>query len=293
MSKDSGKRMLKDCKATWAKGRNVVVNENSNTISVFNMDERGHDSAIEDIPLTYQGVSVIPHPFPNVIPSICPPMLNMPTRTQQLPDRLTTEQIHRFRDYFPGMVSLDYFLDRHIIVKLTKSSYQLAVKKVGGVCFLAWGCTVFLMMTPQFARKTENRVLIEPTPSCIPGSNIYNVDNCFSSLGVFLKPLPRTDLKEIKIEHFTVSAHSFLSKKPIGDWLSKDFRNSHSLPYEPGLWIRKFWYIAICVGPAVSFCENCYFRYGYYLENIRQLSKVSFTGKHSFFVCTNGLERKR
>ena len=123
----------------WAKGRNVVVNENTNTISVFHMDEPGHNIVSEDIPLTYQNVSVIPHPFPNFVPLFYPLELNTPTG--ELPDRLSSDQIRRFRNYFPGMVSLHYFLDRQIIIRLTKSAYKLAVEKVG-YC-QAWSCMFY------------------------------------------------------------------------------------------------------------------------------------------------------
>ena len=213
MSKDRAEQILKDCKASWAKRKDIVVNQNTHTISVFDMDERGHDSASEDIPLTYQNLSVIPHPFPRLVPSICPVELNTPT--EELPDRLSNDQIRRIRDYLPGMESLYYFVDRQIIVTLSKSSYQLAVQKVGCLYFQAWSCTVLLMLSSQLAGKIEHSHLMESTPSCIPGSNIFNVDNCFSTLGVFLKPVPLTDQKDIEIEHFTASAHSFLSKKPL------------------------------------------------------------------------------
>jgi hypothetical protein len=111
-----------------AKGTNVVVNENTNTISIFNIDERGHDRASEDISLTYQDVSVIPYPLPNVDSSIAPIELNTPI--EQLPGRLSSDQIPQSLHYLPGMVSVDYFLDRRIIVSLTKFSYQLAGEKL-------------------------------------------------------------------------------------------------------------------------------------------------------------------
>ena len=62
---------------------------------------------------------------------------NSTRQPEELPDRLSNDQIRRLRDYLPGMVAVEYFLDRQVIVTLTQSSYKLAVEKVGGVYFQA------------------------------------------------------------------------------------------------------------------------------------------------------------
>jgi hypothetical protein len=38
-------------------------------------------------------------------------MCNTNVPTEQVPNGLPNDQVRRYHDYFPGMVSLDYFLD--------------------------------------------------------------------------------------------------------------------------------------------------------------------------------------
>ena len=259
MSKDKAKKVLEDCKTEkWAKQRNVIFNEDTNTISVFDMDECGHDEPNEGepIPLTYQDVSIVPHPFPKLVPTIFPVELNTPT--EELPDRLSSDQIRRFHLYFPGMVSLEYFIDRQIIVRLTKSAYELAMEKVGSTSLRAWSCTVLLVWSSQFADKTEKFPSIQSAPSVIPGSNIYNVENRFSTLGVFLKPLPVIDERDIKVAHFTVSAHSFLSQKQSGIFdktsvififliTNTVFRSMRSIIFLPFILVQQYLVIRVTI----------------------------------------------
>jgi hypothetical protein len=216
MSDDVAKKISRDCeKEEWAKGREVVVNEETNTISVFATDKPGNEDTTGVIPLTYQDVCVIPHPFANFKPAICPAELNGPTK--KVPNGLSDDQIRRFRDYFPGMESLEYFLDQQVVIKLPISSYQDAIAKVGAAVFMAWGCTVVLLClsSPALEDDIKTRPPMDPSESCVPGSNIFNLEHFFSTLGVFLKPMPRTSEKEIEVEHFTVSAHSFTAKKSL------------------------------------------------------------------------------
>jgi hypothetical protein len=199
----------------WMKGRSIIVNEDTNTISLFETDEPDATAQrTHEMPLIYEGTAVIPHPFVRDVPPICPIKLNTPTRL--LEHGLSNDQLIRLCVYLPGIVTVDYFRDRQVIIRLMQSYYHEAVEKIGGERFRAWNCAMLLvgLSSPGFIEPDQAPV--ETPGPCLPGCNIYNDDKCSSTLGVFLKPRPRNfGLDATTVQHFTASAHSFLRKKPI------------------------------------------------------------------------------
>lgn len=223
MSQALAQKISKDIqKEPWVQGREVVVNRDTNTISVFVTDQLEQIDKEGVIPLMYREVCIIPHPFANFEPSLFPAELNVPT--EQLSNGLSDDQVRRFYNYFPGLESLMYFLDKRVIIKVPNSMYRPAVEKVGGTYFKAWAFIVLLQYTSSTNLEDEvkTHLPVNPSESCLPGANIFNLENSFSTLGVYLKPWPMTDKNEVKVNHFTVSAHSFHSKKSFDLGFHKD-----------------------------------------------------------------------
>jgi hypothetical protein len=219
--------------ATWTTGRNVVVNVESNTISAFYLENQIEDT-LEDIPLSILGIPIIPHLFPQPTPPLnAPPLLDAPDGLDpgHLCDGLSDQELSALRKYFPGLIqSIEFFLDRVVILTVGTDHFNMCFDKIGGTYFRAFGC-VFVLLVRHARRKSPPEDLVSQSPpedlvspgGLRPGCKIYNEDGGFSTLGAFLVDGKETyPTSEYLLTWFTVSAHSFLRKRPfrVGSWFT-------------------------------------------------------------------------
>jgi len=202
--------------ATWIRRRNVVVNVESNTISVFDeVDE--HDSDLEEVPLSLHEVPIIPHPFPRPTPLLTAPDGFDPQGP--LHDGLSNQELLALRDYFLGMLqSIEFYFDRIIVLTVETDFFKICTDKVGGDCFRAFGCVVLLVAAGESMKRGRGKSPPKEhvSPGGVrPGGKVYNGESGYSTVGAFLvegKDYPTT---EYLLSWFTVSAHSFLRKRSL------------------------------------------------------------------------------
>jgi hypothetical protein len=213
--------------ATWTIGRNLVVNVGSNTISVFDLGNQIEDN-LEDIPLSIHGVPIIPHSFQEPTPTLdAPPLLDATDELDPqgtLCDGLSDEELNAVRKYFPGLLqSIEFFFDRVVILTVGTDCFTMCLEKIGGTSFRAFGCVFVLLAVGESVRRGRRKSPPEDlvSPGGVrPGSKIYNEGGGFSTLGAFLVDGKDYPTSEYLLTWFTVSAHSFLRKRPfkIGSW---------------------------------------------------------------------------
>jgi hypothetical protein len=199
--------------ATWTRGRNVVVNVASNTISVFQPED---DYNFDDVPLSLHGVPIIPHPFAKLPPADSDPFGS----TEDHFDGLSLEQLKAFYDFLPGLKSIEFYYDRVVLLRVANDVYDFCLEKVGGKrVFTGFGCVIFLLgVNPLAQRRVIQEVVDEEETSPAtfsPGCHIYNSLGAFSTLGMFLVKAWEYPSSAVNIDYFTVSAHSYLTKRDI------------------------------------------------------------------------------
>ena len=138
---------------------------------------------------------------------------------ESVEDGLTGQQLQDLKNYLPGIISVDFFLDRQIVVALRKHSYSKSIRKVGGRTFWAWGCVVILVLLGDnqrmdFICKIKGGYM-PPEKEPQPGSNVFNDNGEFSTLGIFLIKDTGIPATNTRVENITVSAHSFLKKVSV------------------------------------------------------------------------------
>jgi hypothetical protein len=100
--------------AGWTRGREVVVNTESNTISVFQDPESTVlNSDLGTIPLTLLDFEIIPHPFPRPSPATTLPEL---ATEEPLHNGLSNQHRRVLREIFPGLRRAEFYRDRIIVI---------------------------------------------------------------------------------------------------------------------------------------------------------------------------------
>ena len=222
----------------WAEGREIVVNQESNTISLFDLDEEECENQRLPVPLFYDDIPIIPHPYPYQKSDSHPKELN--TSVDKVRDGLTREQLQMLKEYFVGIITVDYYLDKHIVITIAPQSYNAGICKAGGTGFWAWGCFVVLL----WVAEKQDVEIIHDTDDCesstseyiVPGSRVYNENGEYSTVGALLYKRPQISTTAqdyptvpINVDYFTVSAHSFIKKTYAG--IGLNWRCALILPF--------------------------------------------------------------
>jgi hypothetical protein len=207
-------------------GRCVIINETSNTISLFHrLRSKSLLARQYDIPLRYHGVPVIPYHFPGSR-SVDPPTPATPSELQDsvaLPrvDGLSNAQLYRLLSFIPGVIeTIDFYLDRSVLITMDYTSFLAAREKVGADFFSAWGCvfafTLYTSLGSERSKMPTRRDKILPNSrETGPGSEIYNRAGTMSTFGPFLSRKSPSTLPTHDTDLFVVSAHSFLMKQKV------------------------------------------------------------------------------
>ena len=209
-------------KESWTKNRQFFVNPDSITISLF--DNLLIDETLTDVPLHFKDIPIIPHHFSHLphhfsfyARDFASVALETSSETENHVDGLSPTQLHKLTRFVNGIVAIDFYLDRQVVVSLPAVSYVEEVQRLGFDTFSAWNCVFHLNCSPTWERKpsrlTEDDLAIFTQGDVIaPGSTIFSSTGEPSVIGVFLVPRSRTqDIKEI--QYFTVCAHSFVRMK--------------------------------------------------------------------------------
>ena len=117
----------------WAEGREIVVNQETNTISVFDIGDEDCQIQRHPVPLFYDEIPIIPHPYPYRSSDLLPKELN--TSLNKVQDGLTRRQLQKFREYFVGLITVDYYLDKHIAITIPRQWYDAGISKSAGQDF--------------------------------------------------------------------------------------------------------------------------------------------------------------
>lgn len=201
-------------RAGWTRGRDVVVNAESNTISVYeDLESTSEESDLETIPLFFHDIPIIPHSFPRPSPSTAPPEF---ATEEPMLDGLSNEQIKVLRETLPGLERIEFYLDRIVVLTVREKFANVSLEKTGAMCFAAFGCvSILAVVNRTLGHRHEGVAKNEAisTRSIFPGSKVYNSVHAYSTLGAFLVPGSKYPSSEYLLEFFTVSAHSFLRKR--------------------------------------------------------------------------------
>jgi len=222
----------------WAQGREIVVNQESNTISVFGVHEEDCENQHPPVPLFYDDIPIIPHSCPYRKSDLNPKELN--TSLDKVRDGLTQEQLWKLKDYFIGVITVEYYLDKQVVITIAQQWYDTGFFKVGGSEFWAWGCFVVLLCAVEkqdveIVPDIDNRDSIV-SEDIVPGSKVYNENGEYSTVGALL--YERSQLSTaaqhypagpITVDYFTVSAHSFVKKIYAG--IGMNWRCAVVLPF--------------------------------------------------------------
>jgi hypothetical protein len=209
----------------WVKDKFVRVNKETNTISLFDTeDTRIDEISPMKIPLFFHGIPIIPHDYKNFSTDICPIEFDA-LETSPSTIGLLKTQLNSLYRFIPGIEHVDFYVDREVVITVADALFELAIEKLGSRMFRAWKCNCRIIPGRHFTRGFANRN-VSDDGTCVsdisspiklppyPGQKIYNSDGYFSTLGVLLHSGSLT--KEIELNHFTVSAHSFLRKMELG-----------------------------------------------------------------------------
>jgi len=201
----------------WVKGLIVDYNPSSNTISLFDDFMRETQPSLQrNIPLRYRGIPIIVHDYacdPNRIPVAH----QLSQSVDTLKDGLTGSQLRELQDFIPDHIhSIEFYLDRQVIVTLSSETICNTVSKLGFGAFRAWDC-VFILTIPRIYETWHQHPSFLGIPKLgasglLPGLKINNDLGVVSRAGIFLRSrLP----KACTISHFLISAHSFVKKKRL------------------------------------------------------------------------------
>lgn len=204
-------------KEPWTLGRDVVVNRDSNTISLFDI----HDDDFcffprAPVPLYYQGVPVIPHHFSNAASPLVEPqelsILSMETHM----DGLRSQQIRQLSEYLGYIQTVDFYLDRWVVVTIPRDLYTSALEKVESPYFQAWHCIFRLVPEPMDQPKLNINTGKMPLSVPAPGFRVQSDTGVKSTRGALLsRRNQKHSASGPTIGFFTVSRHSFTEKRVI------------------------------------------------------------------------------
>jgi hypothetical protein len=201
----------------WTAGRDVIVNDDSNTISVYNVRNIGGKDDAE-IPLRHRGIVIVPHSFSRVTSAIAPPPLK-PGVDHINRDGFSSDEIQLMVSYITNIIQIDFYLDREVIITLSSEAALLtAVQIIGGMTFVGLGCR-FRLRAAGAVKKEHvkgGKDPVDKSTNLQSGSQIFNRAGEYSTLGTFLCRDPRSPTSSIEVDRCTVSAHSFLRKRSIG-----------------------------------------------------------------------------
>ena len=204
-------------KEPWTLGRVVVVNRNSNTISLFDFhDKHFYFFPRAPVPLYYQGVPVIPHHFSDAAsPLVRPQELSILSMETDL-DGLTSQQIRLLSEYFGYIEAIDFYLDRWVVVTIPRDLYTSALEKVESPYFQAWNCIFRLVPSPTNQPKSKINSGKKPVSVPAPGFRVQSDIGVKSTLGALLsRRNQKHSASSPTIGFFTVSRHSFTAKRAI------------------------------------------------------------------------------
>ena|SRR5579859_4017464 len=214
-------------KEPWTVGRRVIINRESSTISLFDEGDRHTSFSCKTaIPLYYQGIPIIPHHFySDATPLLTPTELST-SSTETTLDGLADAQIRQLMAYIgPHLKTIDFFLDRRVVVTVPLASYPKVMCQIGSPFFKAWDCIFRLVPSPEDdPRLWIHRTNLNPLNLTAPEFDIQGASGVRSTMGALL--CSRTEKQFASnpaIRFFTVSRQSFRFKRDIGihlDFLS-------------------------------------------------------------------------
>jgi hypothetical protein len=191
----------------------IVVNRDSWTMSVYFPPETTDDI---DIPLTFNGLPVIPHCINRPHnPTESPRLLTGATSTK-ISTRLCHEHINSLRHFFRGLVSIDLFRDGIVYLYFRKDDYWGALAKFPEGSFKAWGAVfIIVQLVARLGRHHPARIYPGPVSELYPGSRVHNSVADESTLGTFLRKASEEILPDSQLgaNLITVSAHSFVRRR--------------------------------------------------------------------------------
>ena len=108
---------------------------------------------------------------------------------------MTREHLQKLKEYFAGIITVDYYIDKHIVITISRQWYDTGIRKVGGSGFWAWGCFVVLLWVVE---KQDVEIIhdIDDRESnlsegIVPGSRVYNENEEYSTFGALLYKRPQ------------------------------------------------------------------------------------------------------
>lgn len=199
---------------SWTLGRDVIVNRNSNTISLFDIHDKDFCFFVRaPVPLYYQGVPVIPHHFCGCAsPLVRPQELSILSMETTL-DGLTSQQIRQLREYIGYIETIDFYIDRWVVVTIPLDLYTTALQKIESPYFQAWDCIFRLVPSTWQTKINTNK---EPLSVPVPGFRVQSDTGVRSTRGALLRCRnQKLSASGPTIDLFTVSRHSFTAKRAI------------------------------------------------------------------------------
>ena len=191
----------------------IVVNRDSWTMSVYFPLETTDDI---DIPLTFNGLPVIPHGINHPHnPTEAPKLLTGASSTK-ISTRLCQEHINSLKRFFRGLVSIDLFRDGVVYLYFRRDDYWGALAKFPDGNFKAWGAVfIIVQLVARLGRDCPARIYAGPVSELYPGSRVRNSVGHESTLGTFIRKACEEILPDSQLgaDLITVSAHSFVRRR--------------------------------------------------------------------------------
>ena len=116
------------------------------------------------------------------------------------------EQLQKLKEYFEGIITVDYYLDKHIVITIARQWYDTGIRKVGRSGFWAWDCFVVLLWVVE----KQDVEIIHDIDDCesnildgiVHGSRFYEESEEYSTFGARVLEgvvgLKKRDLRKIK-----------------------------------------------------------------------------------------------
>jgi hypothetical protein len=148
----------------WAKERTVRVNEETNTISLFLVEDAGiEETSPVKIPLFFHAIPVIPHDYGEFSPDVCPIELDTPDMSPSILGLLKSQLYSLYR-FLAGIEHVDFYADREVVVTIADAFYGLAIARLESHAFRALKRNCFVVLghstpknRPESAPEPYNR----------------------------------------------------------------------------------------------------------------------------------------
>jgi hypothetical protein len=210
MSQERRRQLEKDvAQQPWASDRFVRINQESNTISVYDTSFNEHYSvsnSVPEPPLTFQGITVVPHSFRYEACPFSPPAFTVP----QNPARTSVDPVGLMQivEKLGHIDIVDVYGDGELVFGVQDEFMEFVTQKLDGhdtfvAARLLYSSCLHRRRPPQPPKAPS-----QPTP-VRPGAPIFNAEGEEPKVGVLLV---ERDTNNTAHQYFTVSAHSFLSK---------------------------------------------------------------------------------